>query len=393
MDYSEEVSLNQVVAIDLNKVSDIITPNQWQDVCQWLPLRIQVLQPFLLFTTNKHGYNLKTLYDMCEDEEQTLLIIQTTSHEVFGAYLSRPLVERFDGHNCNSYFGTGETFIFKLSPTTFSYHWNQDDVKEAIKSRKRKYIFVDTVEKLNLDEKDALPKTKSFSRTRSFKKSIKRSFSHHNFSKRSQSKRESYQQNAYPLSSINIRKNTISVPKNMYLGNLRNIDFSATSTSMERRANEIIVEKRKKFSADKAITFDVGFIRGSPSIDENNVFVEKTNSFELQNDHMTRDDHSSYDVVDHKDIPSPKKPLEKQSSTLTAKSVVVEYRKPAEMFICGDDKRLVIGGGNGDALYIDHELNKGRSVRCDTFFNAPLTSCEDGDFTITRIDVFAFQLI
>lgn len=46
---------------------------------------------------------------------------------------------------------------------------------------------------------------------------------------------------------------------------------------------------------------------------------------------------------------------------------------------------------NGEGLWIDGELSKGRSTRCDTFNNKPLTSNMDGDFTITRVDVFSFQ--
>lgn len=46
---------------------------------------------------------------------------------------------------------------------------------------------------------------------------------------------------------------------------------------------------------------------------------------------------------------------------------------------------------SGNGLWIDGELSKGRSMKCDTFGNSPLSDGDNGDFTILRIDVFGFQ--
>jgi len=45
----------------------------------------------------------------------------------------------------------------------------------------------------------------------------------------------------------------------------------------------------------------------------------------------------------------------------------------------------------GEGLWMDAELAKGRSTKCETFHNSSLTANEGGDFSIVRVDVFGFQ--
>lgn len=46
------------------------------------------------------------------------------------------------------------------------------------------------------------------------------------------------------------------------------------------------------------------------------------------------------------------------------------------------------GGGEGNALYIDSELNHGRTGRCTTFDNPPL--CAEA-FQVSLLEVWGFQ--
>ncbi|KAG8128920.1 hypothetical protein E2320_015634, partial [Naja naja] len=46
--------------------------------------------------------------------------------------------------------------------------------------------------------------------------------------------------------------------------------------------------------------------------------------------------------------------------------------KTASMFMSGSQEGIVIGGGGGQALYIDANLNHGRTEHCETFDNPPL---------------------
>lgn len=61
----------------------------------------------------------------------------------------------------------------------------------------------------------------------------------------------------------------------------------------------------------------------------------------------------------------------------------------AHMFQAGDRNILTIGGGHGEAIYLDENLQHCRSERCDTFNNTPLTMHED--FQCKVVEVYGFQ--
>lgn len=58
------------------------------------------------------------------------------------------------------------------------------------------------------------------------------------------------------------------------------------------------------------------------------------------------------------------------------------------MFMAGNFDSIIIGGGEGNALYIDAELNHGRTGCCTTFDNPPLCS---ENFQIAVLEVWGFQ--
>lgn len=62
--------------------------------------------------------------------------------------------------------------------------------------------------------------------------------------------------------------------------------------------------------------------------------------------------------------------------------------KSASMFMAGDSECLIIGGGGGQALFIDGDMNRGRTGHCDTFNNQPLCS---ENFLVAAVEVWGFQ--
>ncbi|XP_003201409.4 TBC1 domain family member 24 isoform X1 [Danio rerio] len=58
------------------------------------------------------------------------------------------------------------------------------------------------------------------------------------------------------------------------------------------------------------------------------------------------------------------------------------------MFMAGNVDSIIIGGGDGNALYIDSELNHGRTERCLTFDNPPL--CAES-FQVALLEVWGFK--
>ncbi|XP_030315878.1 TBC1 domain family member 24 isoform X1 [Calypte anna] len=59
----------------------------------------------------------------------------------------------------------------------------------------------------------------------------------------------------------------------------------------------------------------------------------------------------------------------------------------ASMFMAGSHECIIIGGGDGQALYLDADLNYGRTSHCDTFNNQPLCS---ESFQISVLEVWGF---
>ncbi|XP_067403981.1 TBC1 domain family member 24-like isoform X1 [Emydura macquarii macquarii] len=62
--------------------------------------------------------------------------------------------------------------------------------------------------------------------------------------------------------------------------------------------------------------------------------------------------------------------------------------KTASMFMSGTQEGIVIGGGGGQALYIDANLYYGRTEHCETFDNPPL--CQE-NFQVQLLEAWGFQ--
>ncbi|XP_053328128.1 TBC1 domain family member 24 isoform X2 [Spea bombifrons] len=62
--------------------------------------------------------------------------------------------------------------------------------------------------------------------------------------------------------------------------------------------------------------------------------------------------------------------------------------KTASMFMAGSSECIIIGGGDGQALYLDSDLNYGRTSHCNTFNNQPLCS---ETFQVSIIEVWGFK--
>lgn len=112
--------------VNIQMMSHTLTIRELLTLWSWLPVRITMYQPILLYTTEEHGCSLTTFYVRVEKHEPTLLLIKTCNNEVFGAYCSTRWCERNlkdDRGHRQAYFGTGETFLFSLFPERTKYPW------------------------------------------------------------------------------------------------------------------------------------------------------------------------------------------------------------------------------------------------------------------------------
>ncbi|XP_042237104.1 GTPase-activating protein skywalker-like isoform X3 [Homarus americanus] len=111
---------------NIQMMSHTLTIKELLTLWSWLPMRMTMHQPTLVYTTEEHGCSLTTFFQRVEKHEPTLLCIRTLDDYVFGAYCSTAWAQRHhkdEFGNWQTYFGTGETFLFTLRPTVAKYQW------------------------------------------------------------------------------------------------------------------------------------------------------------------------------------------------------------------------------------------------------------------------------
>ena len=56
----------------------------------------------------------------------------------------------------------------------------------------------------------------------------------------------------------------------------------------------------------------------------------------------------------------------------------------------GDDELITVGGGEGQGIMLDHELQYGKTETCQIFDNPPL--CKSKDFEIKVVEVYGINV-
>lgn len=99
--------------------SKILAAQQLDQLWRWMPLRYRILSLNMVFSTQVDGCCLMTLMNRCELYDTTLILVQTTTNSIFGAFCTQPWSKRFD----SKFFGNGESFLFELSPRMMKWDW------------------------------------------------------------------------------------------------------------------------------------------------------------------------------------------------------------------------------------------------------------------------------
>lgn len=122
----EKLSTSLPEALD-QKIDDTFMPENpsallsdanFAQLWSFLPLRYSAKDAVRRYYTGDDGFSFHHLVEVCDAETPLLLIIRSLDQCIFGAYLSDPLVPRR-----GKYFGTGEAFLFSLSPKAVKYPW------------------------------------------------------------------------------------------------------------------------------------------------------------------------------------------------------------------------------------------------------------------------------
>lgn len=86
---------------------------------EWLPERVVVREPEVVFSTAEHGRSLQTFFGLAQHLEPTVLLVRTPQDHVLGAFCS----SAWSGRQEHAHFGTGETFLFALRPERTRFEW------------------------------------------------------------------------------------------------------------------------------------------------------------------------------------------------------------------------------------------------------------------------------
>jgi len=102
--------------------SAILSEHHISEISQNLPGRTVGYPWSLIYSTDKHGFSLKTVYRAMQGlESPILLVVKDTHDNVFGALTSCEL------RMSESFYGTGETFLYSFYPEFTVYHWAGDN--------------------------------------------------------------------------------------------------------------------------------------------------------------------------------------------------------------------------------------------------------------------------
>ncbi|ESO82286.1 hypothetical protein LOTGIDRAFT_146643 [Lottia gigantea] len=76
----------------------------------------------LVYSSENHGFSLKTLYrNMQGLDSPVLIVVEDTNGHVFGAVTNCPL--KMSDH----FYGTGESFLYTFYPDFKIFHWSGDN--------------------------------------------------------------------------------------------------------------------------------------------------------------------------------------------------------------------------------------------------------------------------
>lgn len=120
--------LQQHLSLDLDRTpevegeSSILEEEDVRRLGEGLPGRLIGTTWRLVFSTDTHGFSLKSLYRKFQAEgSSSLLVIEDTRGGVFGALVSCPIRES------DHFYGTGESFLFTCRPSWHLYSWAGDN--------------------------------------------------------------------------------------------------------------------------------------------------------------------------------------------------------------------------------------------------------------------------
>ena len=117
------LSLDSVEEPELVGETEILDSDLVRSLSENLPSRLVGSDWRLIYSTSSHGFSLSSFYRRCSTSTNgpTLLCIRDIEDNIFGALVSSPIVIS------ESFYGTGETFLFTATPRFRMFKWSGEN--------------------------------------------------------------------------------------------------------------------------------------------------------------------------------------------------------------------------------------------------------------------------
>lgn len=114
---SSAVLLEELNDPILSEESKLVSREDIQSIISHVPLRHRQKSWTLLYSTHRDGISMQTLLRKSKGKAPTVLLVRDMDKHVFGAFCSEPW------KLSSRYYGTGETFVFRVEPNPGVWHW------------------------------------------------------------------------------------------------------------------------------------------------------------------------------------------------------------------------------------------------------------------------------
>eukprot|EP01133_Synstelium_polycarpum_P011965 gene11965-13948_t len=99
----------------------ILTPEIFKKLRHYLPMTVQGSNIELHYNTTSDGVSFNTFFRKLKNIPQSILLIKDNGGHIFGAYLSEDVKQK------DCFYGTGESFLFKIYPEFHVYKWTKEN--------------------------------------------------------------------------------------------------------------------------------------------------------------------------------------------------------------------------------------------------------------------------
>jgi len=115
--------------IETTEPSTVVTQEQINLISSWLPTSKARRGWSLKYTLRRDGANLATLMALCQssrrngiiEQQHHIVLIEDSWGYIFGAYVAHSLEDR------PNYYGSGESFVFSITPSPRVYRWTGEN--------------------------------------------------------------------------------------------------------------------------------------------------------------------------------------------------------------------------------------------------------------------------